>query len=170
MLLSLAKIIDRPGGVVPFTIDLDLHDFSFGGCKPLSEAVHASGEVRNTAGVLQLSAIAETTLHGICDRCATEFKRKVSYPVNAILMSELANDNGEEDLWSFLLEGNDADIDDIITTAFVLQMDSKLLCKDDCKGLCCRCGKNLNDGECDCKPEIDPRFAVLQQLLKDKNK
>ena len=51
---------------------------------------------------------------------------------------------------------------DIVTTAFVLNMDSKLLCKPDCKGLCCRCGANLNDGPCGCEPELDPRFAALK--------
>lgn len=168
MLLSLAKIIDRPGGTVPFETALDLHELTFGGCEPVTEPVLASGEVRNTAGVLQLTGKAETTLHGICDRCAAAFDRKVSFPVEAVLVSELANDNGDEDIWTFLLSGNDADLDDILTTAFVLNMDTKLLCKEDCKGLCCRCGKNLNDGPCDCQPEIDPRFAVLQQLLKDK--
>lgn len=168
MLLSLAKIIDRPGGTAPFSIRLDLHDLDFGGTCPITEPVVAEGEVRNTAGVLQLSCTVQTTLHGVCDRCASEFERAVSFPVDAVLVSEFANDNGEEDLWTFLLEGNDADLDDIVTTAFVLNMDSKLLCKEDCKGLCCRCGKNLNDGPCDCKPEIDPRFAVLQQMLKDK--
>lgn len=168
MLLSLSKIIDRPGGAVPFKISLDLHDLVFGGNCPVTEPVIADGEVRNTAGVLQLTGKAETTLHGICDRCAASFDRYVSFPVHALLVSELANDNGEEDLWTFLLEGDDADLDDIVTTAFVLNMDAKLLCSEDCKGLCCRCGKNLNEGPCDCKPEIDPRLAVLQQLLKDK--
>ena len=61
-----------------------------------------------------------------------------------------------------------AELDEILTTAFVLNMDSKLLCKPDCKGLCFRCGKNLNEGDCDCRPETDPRLAVLGQLLKDK--
>jgi len=47
----------------------------------------------------------------------------------------------------------------------VLNMDSKLLCKPDCKGLCCRCGKNLNRESCTCQKELDPRFAALKQLL-----
>lgn len=168
MLLSLAKIIDCPGGTVPFTAELDLRGLAFGGCFPVTEPVLASGEVKNTAGVLRLTGSEKTTLHGVCDRCAAEFDREISFPVQAVLVSELANDNGEEDLWTFLLSGNDADLDDILTTAFVLNMDSKLLCREDCKGLCCHCGKNLNEGPCECQPEIDPRFAVLQQLLKDK--
>ena len=44
-------------------------------------------------------------------------------------------------------------------------MDSKLLCSEDCQGLCPRCGADLNEGPCQCKPEIDPRLAVLQQFL-----
>ena len=41
------------------------------------------------------------------------------------------------------------------------------LCRDDCRGLCPRCGANLNDGPCSCEPEADPRFAALQRLLND---
>ena len=52
MLLGLAKIIGCPGSVVPFETELDLHEMTFGGCKPVSEPVHAVGQVRNTAGVL----------------------------------------------------------------------------------------------------------------------
>ena len=58
-----------------------------------------------------------------------------------------------------------ADLDEILTTAVVLNMDSKLLCSEDCKGLCPKCGADLNLGPCGCKPETDPRLAVLQQFL-----
>ena len=47
----------------------------------------------------------------------------------------------------------------------VLNLPSKVLCKDDCKGLCPQCGKNLNDGPCDCKEPVDPRLAGLLELL-----
>ena len=73
-----------------------------------------------------------------------------------------------ENPWVFELVEDRADLDDILTTAFVLNMDQKLLCREDCKGLCFRCGKNLNEGPCGCKKELDPRLAVLGQLLKDK--
>ena len=42
----------------------------------------------------------------------------------------------------------------------------RLLCSLDCNGLCPRCGSNLNDGPCDCEPEIDPRLEKLKDLLK----
>ncbi|MBE6928364.1 MAG: DUF177 domain-containing protein [Ruminococcaceae bacterium] len=167
MLLSLSKIIQTPDGVLPFETTLDLSDLQFGSGFPVCEPVMAKGTVRNTAGVLMLEALLATNLHGSCDRCAADFEREISYEVHAVLVRELANED-EADEWTFLLVNDCADLDEILTTAFVLNMDSKLLCKEDCKGLCFRCGKNLNDGDCNCRPETDPRLAVLGQLLKDK--
>ncbi len=167
MLLSLSKIIQTPDSVLPFQTSLELQDLRFGDSFPVQEPVKAEGAVRNTAGVLVLEALLTTNLHGVCDRCASDFEREIAYKVNAVLVRELENED-EADEWTFLLENDCADLDEILTTAFVLNMDSKLLCKPECKGLCFRCGKNLNDGDCNCRPETDPRLAVLGQLLKDK--
>ena len=164
MLLGLSKIIDCPGASVPFETSVDLSDLRYGTCFPVSEPVVASGVVRNTAGVLMMTGSVTTCIHGICDRCASEFDRDIDFPINVVLVTELANEENEDE-WVFPLEGDSADLDDIVRTVFVLNLDSKLLCDEDCKGLCCRCGKNLNDGPCSCQKELDPRFAALKQLL-----
>lgn len=164
MRLGLAQIMDRPGAVVPFSCSVDLSDLQYGASHPVTEPVEASGTVRNTAGVLVMSGSIKTCLHGVCDRCAAEFSREVEYPIQAVLVEELANEENEDE-WVFPLEGESADLQDIVRTVFVLNMESKLLCKPDCKGLCCQCGKNLNDGPCSCQKELDPRFAALRQLL-----
>lgn len=164
MRLGLAQIMDRPGAVVPFSCSVDLSDLQYGASHPVTEPVEASGTVRNTAGVLVMSGSIKTCLHGVCDRCATKFSREVEYPIQAVLVEELANEENEDE-WVFPLEGESADLQDIVRTVFVLNMESKLLCKPDCKGLCCQCGKNLNDGPCSCQKEPDPRFAALRQLL-----
>ena len=164
MLLGLSKIIDCPGASVPFSASIDLSDLQFGTSYPVSEPVEAEGTVRNTAGVLMMTGTIRTTIHGTCDRCANDFDRDMELPIEAVLVTELANEENEDE-WVFPLEGDSADLEDIIRTIFVLNLDSKLLCKDDCAGLCCRCGKNLNDGPCNCQKELDPRFAALKQLL-----
>ena len=164
MLLELSKIMDCPGASIPFTTSVDLRDLRFGTCYPISEPVSASGTVRNTAGVLVMTGVITTTIHGVCDRCASDFTSAVEFPIDAVLVTELSNEENEDE-WVFPLEGDSADLEDIVRTIFVLNMDSKLLCKEDCKGLCCRCGKNLNDGPCSCQKELDPRFAALRQLL-----
>ena len=164
MLLGLSKIIDCPGASVPFETSVDLSDLRYGTSYPVSEPVLASGMVRNTAGVLMMTGSITTCIHGICDRCASEFDREIDFPIDVVLVTELANEENEDE-WVFPLEGDSADLDDIVRTVFVLNLDSKLLCDEDCKGLCHRCGKNLNDGPCSCQKELDPRFAALRQLL-----
>ncbi len=164
MLLGLSKIIDCPGASVPFSTSVDLSDLRYGICNPVSEPVLAEGVVRNTAGVLVMTGQIQTTIHGICDRCTSPFEREIVFPIDVVLVTELADEENEDE-WVFPLEGDSADLDDIVRTVFVLNLDSKLLCKEDCKGLCHRCGKNLNDGPCNCQKELDPRFAALKQLL-----
>ncbi len=165
MLLGLSKIIDCPGASVAFSESVDLSDLQYGTSKPVSEPVLASGTVRNTAGVLMMKGNITTTIHGVCDRCASDFTAPVEFPIDVVLVTELANEDSEDE-WVFDLKGNDADLEEIVRTVFVLNMDSQLLCKSDCKGVCGGCGKNLNHEACVCQKEIDPRFAALQQLLK----
>ena len=164
MLLGLSQIIDRPGESVSFSVSVDLSDLQYGTSFPVTEPVLANGTVRNTAGVLVMKGEISTCIHGICDRCATDFSREVKIPIDVVLVEELTNEESEDE-WVFPLEADSADLDDIVRTVFVLNMDSKLLCKPDCKGLCHRCGKNLNEEACTCQAEPDPRFAALRQLL-----
>lgn len=164
MLLALSKILDMPGAELSFSTSVDLSDLRYGSSYPVSEPVKASGTVRNTAGVLVMTGWIETTIHGVCDRCASDFDRDVSMPIDVVLVTELSNEDNEDEK-IFPLEGDSADLEDIVRTVFVLNLDSKLLCSADCKGLCFRCGKNLNEGPCSCQKEIDPRFAALKQLL-----
>ena len=164
MLLGLSKIIDCPGASVSFSVSVDLSDLRYGDSFPVTESVEASGMVRNTAGVLVMSGSLHTTIHGVCDRCAADFDSYVEFPLDVVLVTEFSNEENEDE-WVFPLEGDSADLEDIVRTVFVLNLDSKLLCKEDCKGLCCRCGKNLNEGPCNCQKELDPRFAALKQLL-----
>ena len=164
MRLDLSAIIDRPGESVSFSVSVDLSDLVYGISKPVSEPVLAQGSVRNTAGVLVMKGAITTCIHGTCDRCASDFDRDVEIPIDAVLVTELSNEENEDE-WVFPLEADAADLEDIVRTIFVLNLDSKLLCKEDCAGLCFRCGKNLNEGPCTCQKELDPRFAALKQLL-----
>ena len=75
------------------------------------------------------------------------------------------SDRESEDPEVFVLDGDMLDLDETLSTLFILDMETKFLCSEDCKGLCSRCGADLNLGPCACGKEVDPRLAVLQQLL-----
>ena len=164
MLLGLRDIIHNPGASVSFSERVDLSDLQFGTSYPVSEPVLAVGTVRNTADVLMMKGTITTCLHGVCDRCTAEFTRDVELPLDVVLVEEFSDEDNEDE-GVFPLEADSADLEDIVRTVFVLNMDSKMLCKPDCKGLCCGCGKNLNEEACVCQKELDPRFAALRQLL-----
>ncbi len=164
MLLDLREVVNNPGASVSFSEDVDLSDLQYGVSYPVTEPVCVTGTVRNTADVLVMKGNITTCLHGVCDRCATEFSQQVNIPVDVVLTEELSSEESEDE-WVFSIEADKADLEEIVRTVFVLNLDSKLLCRPDCKGLCCRCGKNLNEGGCSCEKEIDPRLAALQQLL-----
>ncbi|WP_295748017.1 DUF177 domain-containing protein [uncultured Oscillibacter sp.] len=165
MLIDVRPILHTPGKHLEFQFSLDLSDLEFDGRKPVSRPVEVTGEVRNTADLLELALTAETTLDAVCDRCGKEFllEKEVSY--RCMLAEELQNGESDEIV---LLEDGKADAGDLARTAFILGMDSKTLCSEDCKGLCPRCGANLNVGPCSCQKEPDPRLAALATLL-DKN-
>lgn len=165
MLLELSHIAGYPGASRSFSESVDLHDLRYGNSYPVPEPVRISGVVRNTAGVLLMSGTVGTTLHGVCDRCAADFVREVAFPLRAVLTPDAGDDAEEDEEWVFPLKDGCADLEEIARTVFVLSLGSRLLCRPDCKGVCFRCGKNLNDGPCGCRKEPDSRFAALQQLL-----
>ena len=92
MLLGLSKIIDCPGASLPFSVSVDLSDLCYGVSYPVTEPVVASGTVRNTAGVLMMEGELTTTIHGTCDRCASPFDREIRFPINVVLVTELADE------------------------------------------------------------------------------
>ena len=162
MRLDLREIINIPGKSVPFDYSPALEELEFDSVARVLPDARAVGQVRNTAGVLELKANLSVDLECICARCLKEFPKHIEQPVEAVLADEIQD---EENSDIYLLEGDYIDLDEVILTAFVLNMDQRFLCSEDCKGLCPKCGKNLNDGPCDCKADVDPRLTVLSSLL-----
>lgn len=166
MRLNLKEIIHVPGGSLPFSFRMDLSHLDFHGQVPAKEAVHVSGQVRNVAGALFLEGEAAATLSLVCDRCLTPFTEERTWVLDTLLAGGL---EGEETEDIVLLEGDEVDLGELVREAYILGMDTKHLCSENCKGLCPGCGVDLNHGECRCKPEVDPRLASLAKLLEDKD-
>lgn len=165
MLIDVRPILHVPGGRLEFSFELDLSDLEFDGRRPVSRPVAVEGDVRSTADLLELFLTARTTLDAVCDRCGKAFFQDKRVEYRCMLAEELQNGENDEIV---LLEDGKADAGDLARTAFILGMDSKTLCSEDCKGLCPRCGADWNLGPCSCGKEPDPRLAVLAKLLDKK--
>ena len=161
MLLDLKKIIHIPGESASFECELSGNGLDFPSVSRYRSLPKAIGRVFNEAGILRLTAEISADMICICDRCGELFDSTKETEVDVVLSEEESADNPE----LFVLKGDELDLDEVLSTCFILDMETKFLCKEDCKGLCPSCGKNLNLGPCGCRKEIDPRFAVLEQLL-----
>jgi len=161
MRLDLREIIEIPGGSVPFSCELETEGLDFPSVLAYRKKPYAEGQVYNEAGILHLTGTLTAEMTCICDRCGTDFDSVKVTDLNATIVEEESEDFPE----FFVLDGNEIDLDEVLSTCFILDMETKFLCKEDCKGLCSTCGKNLNEGPCGCRKQKDPRFAVLEQLL-----
>ena len=161
MLLDLRKIIHMPGESAAFECELSGDNLDFPSVSGYRSLPRATGRVFNEAGILRLTAEIVADMICICDRCGELFDSTKVTKVDAVLSEEESADNPE----LFVLKCDELDLEEVLSTCFILDMETKFLCTEDCKGLCPTCGKNLNFGPCRCRKEIDPRFAVLEQLL-----
>ena len=169
MRLDIHEIINVPGASAPFNFEPDLSEAASGCVREIKQA-SAAGRVQNNAGVLVLSADVDVVLECTCARCLCEFERTIHHETETMLSESaesVAPEEPEENPDIYTFEGNSVDVGEFIATDFILSLDDRLLCSEDCKGLCENCGANLNDGPCTCKKETDPRLAALKQLLEE---
>ena len=165
MRLDLREVIPVPGASKAFACELETEGLDFPSVKAYTAKPHAEGRVFNEAGVLRLEGTLTAEMVCVCDRCGAEFESCKETALDAVLVGEENEDYPEY----FVLDGCELNLDELLSTCLILDMETKFLCKEDCKGLCARCGRNLNLGPCGCKKEPDPRFAVLEKLLDKKD-
>lgn len=133
---------------------------------PVGSPVLVSGKVTNRAGIVTLDYSASFTFCSQCARCCEEITRQMNCRFTHILVEELSNQEDEQGY--IILEDGVLDMDGLAAEDISLELPTKALCREDCKGLCPKCGKNRNEGDCGCSAgDVDPRFAALRQLLKE---
>lgn len=164
MIFNIAAIIDTPGSL-PFDYSTDFGELEINFQNPFVNPVSISGEVRNTAGLIELYFHCGTVIRFECTRCTEIAERDFSLSSSAVLAEQLEDPDSYENADIALIENNSVDIDEIVRSAVILESDMIFLCDEDCRGICPGCGKNLNEGDCGCKPAGDPRFDKLRELL-----
>lgn len=163
MLLGLKDVFMTDGASKSLSHTLDLSSVELYGEKPFISPVKIEVNAYNNAGLVELELNVSYEYSAPCDRCGTQtvrvFNREFCHHLAVSLNSDENDDYIETP--DFTLE-----LDDLVRADILLDLPSKFLCCNDCKGLCSICGKNLNKGVCSCnKTRIDPRLEVLKQLL-----
>lgn len=166
MLLNLRDVLASENLCVSFDYTMDLREEEFYGEHPFQQPIHVQGKLENKADVFYLRAQVVAPVDTHCARCGVPVQVQKELEIDLVIASSLSNEEGSDDI--YVVEGETFDLDGIIREELILNMDMTVLCSEDCKGLCPRCGKNLNEGDCGCgRTEVDPRLAKLTQLLKE---
>ncbi|NLB17050.1 MAG: DUF177 domain-containing protein [Clostridiales bacterium] len=133
-----------------------------------TSAAHVSGSLSGDVRSMMLKCGIKVGYKTHCARCFRDvegtFETEIFKPV--ALKGTLDNEEDDE----YLIADKAAlDLYIPVNDAIILDFPMRVLCRDDCRGLCPVCGKDLNEGGCACDTrEIDPRLEVLRQLLVDK--
>ena len=98
-------------------------------------------------------------IDGFCDRCLADISRQIEIPFHQIFYKDYPD---EED--GYVYSGSKLDVTKAICDEIVLSLPSSFLCKQDCKGLCPKCGPDLNKQQCSCDITRENAFAALKNL------
>lgn len=127
--------------------------------------------VEKTCDNVSLKGIATIDLEQSCDRCLEKFRYHSSIPVGMTLAPfQNVQEGGADEIttddenFSFY-QGEEVDLSGIVREALVLAMPIRYLCQESCKGICSRCGANLNQRKCRCQSGVsDQQFAALKKF------
>ena len=163
MVLKLKKVFQDESETIHLATTVDLSNTEFHGTKPFVQPVRVDVKVFSRAGMIFMNLAAHFCCCFVCDRCACEFERDFDRKYEHILVLQLSDESGDDyiEVPEYQIE-----LDRIVREDIILDLPSKLLCGDDCKGLCPICGRNLNEGDCGClRAEADPRLAALSEFF-----
>lgn len=165
MKMDLKQLFDLIGEKQEFDCDFDFSKERLYGNAPFTHPVRVTGKIENRAGVVRLVFSVKSVLSLQCDRCLKAFEKAMDYSFSHIIVRELSNTDDEEFDYVVCADGM-LDLEELARADLMLELPTKVLCREDCKGLCPKCGKDLNLGSCDCKTkDIDPRWQALSDLF-----
>lgn len=161
MICDVSTVINNEGAQVAITGTVEVSDFT-----PDIQVTTCSvdGKIACSGGVLALTATVSAELKTSCARCLKEIVLPLTFDFSETLV--LSGQETDADVDSVIFfEGKEIDVGEIAINNLLLNVSSKYLCNDSCRGLCPKCGKNLNEGDCDCDfVEIDPRWEKLKNF------
>jgi uncharacterized protein len=150
-----------------FTTQPDLEEESARVSKP----VRAVGRVRKGIAQVDVEGRVSGEIEAECTRCLQTATHKFDVPLKAAFVTEENYTSEKEaelrsdDLDVSIYDGEKIDLTDLVREQILLDLPTQILCREDCRGLCQKCGANLNEVNCNCEEnETDPRWSALKNL------
>lgn len=181
MLIHLSEVLSSEGRVCSYTVPVESDSFDYhGNVCPVLEKPDMVLILRNKGNQkidLQLKGSMKLGLP--CDRCLEETAVQVDFDTQtdidmkeALSPDDLSGEELEAEQERLenqtFVDGHKLDTEQLILQELMLRVPAKVLCREDCRGICYQCGKNLNYGPCECTEEPkDPRMAAILDLFNE---
>jgi uncharacterized protein len=164
MKLDLTGIFDNSVLYLEFeeSVEIDFSNINFNILNP----VKLKGNIYGTGDGVFLEGKLIYRYSESCARCLTDVEGEIETEISGKVLEGEESILEESDEKTIAYCNGELLLDDVVTDAILLSMPMKIICKDDCKGLCTKCGKDLNSEDCTCEDDdIDPRLAKLRNFL-----
>ena len=169
MKLDITKGIQRKGIDVPFDLsDVWGEDHWNGDTIAYVRPVSFSGTYMLADETVIVRGIARAVIESPCARCLKATETELEAEVSEAFIRDMGQER-EADDDQYMYSGHVLELDEAVRTALLLEMPSRILCKEDCLGLCDQCGADLNINECSCQKDLIRRnpFSALASLLNE---
>lgn len=166
MTVDLLSIINIEGKSLEISDTIDFSDKNeIDVC--FKEKAEVDAKFTVLGGAVSLKAAVSCPMEYMCDRCGALFSDILNFEFEETLKKENPNGTPEDkDPDVIFFTGNTVAMDEIVYKNIYMNLPSKKLCNENCKGLCTKCGKNLNEGNCGCDTRVaDPRFDALDKFF-----
>ncbi len=168
MLINLSDVLTSEGMQISRELPLEMTCFeSRMGSFPITASTPVSLRIRNAgAGKARLEGGVKLTFQTGCDRCLTEVSTELELRFCRTVVLKAEDEDADE---LELTEERQLDVETFVHNEILVNWPAKILCREDCRGICPVCGQDLNQGSCGCDTFVpDPRMAVIQDIFNKK--
>ena len=169
MFINLTDVLTSEEKVITMQVETDMTQVNIGGeTYQIADKTPISFTFTNIGkNKALIEGKGEFVFSMNCDRCLKPIEKKMLLSFSRDVYSPDSEEDlsDEEDDRSYM-EGYQLKVEDLLNNEIMINWPMKVLCKPDCKGICPKCGKDLNTGECECDTFVpDPRMAVIKDIF-----
>ena len=164
MLFDVSALYKNPDIVLDLKEEISFGDEFSKDAVSFEKPVLISGSIKNVGGILILTARITGNLKTVCDRCGKPISIPVDFEIAENFAKNVSEENGEE---ITVIEKEKIDLYELAVKNVFANFPSKRLCSENCKGICQRCGADLNLVKCSCQEDDNwnPQFDILKGLF-----
>lgn len=163
MRIDVSELLQSPIGT-QVDLDLNLGFQRLGGDVNVHSIQGTLNLLRTTEGIWVRGPLA-VDIDLQCVRCLTPVNGDIEIELDERFQTLPITKSDQDQVYPITADHH-VDLEPVLRELVVVNTPMRVLCRDDCKGICSTCGQNLNEGSCDCTPDdTDPRMAVLKALL-----